>query len=70
MLGSGFSPFDDEQLTAHLNSDPELRANMLEHDLIRGPLNGRYWLSPKGRLEFAKRGYARSEALRKGLVDD
>lgn len=65
-----FDPFDKQQLTAHLNSDPELKANMLKHELVRGPFQGEYWLSPKGEAEFTRRGFARQQAILKNIVSE
>lgn len=69
-MSQTFNPFDDDSLTAHLEADPELKRNMLAHDLVRGPFCGRYWLSPKGKLEFSRRRSARADAIRQGLVAD
>lgn len=58
---------DDTTINSHLVADPELRAQWLRKGFVV-EFMGRYWLTAKGRWEMERRGRARTEGVRLGLV--
>lgn len=63
----GRNPATDLDVSPHVKSDPGLKENMLKHGYIYWFM-GSWYLTPKGREEFAKRFEHRRRAVAMGVV--
>lgn len=68
LSSSPSSPMDSDDVTRHVQADPQLKAQMYERGLIVFFM-GKYYLTAKGREVMARRARARAEAVAQGLVD-
>lgn len=60
-------PLDADDITRHVEADPELKRNMVQHGLIWFFM-GRYYLTARGKQVMQQRYRARKDALKRGLV--
>lgn len=56
-----------DDITRHVQADPQLKKQMLERKLIWWFM-GRYYFTAKGKAEMQRRAQARVNAQQKGLV--
>lgn len=66
-MSSFAEPMDADDVTRHVQADPELKRQMYEKGFIFFYM-GKYFLTAKGRFEMAKRARDRAAAQRMGLV--